>query len=443
MRFKRKYVVGFMLLMYALSAYGQPFEFQRRVLYETHTYKTFKVACDVEIDSLSPLDFVYLQAKPALVRQAEFSIKDDWLTITYTYPQQPRYERDYEFQMGKSVTNADGTTLYYHSGEEYYHLASETNENFRMDTAVIETYGIYNGLFDDLVEKINQISMAYHAGYFSSFETWGSKVFLTQESEQGDTLTEMEMDFAQWFIEIRTFIDGIHILTDRTEYKRLADGWIPKRKKMVSYSELPSGIPYQITETVIYSSYQVIDKNDNIIGMMNTAFGVEIAPNPADNHIILHFSIPLDEAVNIKIFDVNNTFVEEQDNYVSGDEFPMDITHLLPNMYTVLCTFEDKTAQANFVKDGIGQYNTPNPVNMNVQVFPNPAFSYIKVRFPLTIDADMQVKIMDAMNNVYVNNLMYVDGNILQVDVSQLPLGIYYIVCVNNDGTACAKFFKL
>ena len=61
--------------------------------------------CEVIIDSLSPLDFVYLQTKPALVRQANFAIKSNWLSIVYTYPQQQRYERDYEYQMGKSITD--------------------------------------------------------------------------------------------------------------------------------------------------------------------------------------------------------------------------------------------------------------------------------------------------------------------------------------------------
>ena len=136
---EKRCILGFALLMYAFCAFGQPpttgQDVLREVSYETSTSKCFKVPCDVEVeDLLAGIDWVYLQTKPALIRQTKFVIADYWLTIINTYPQQPRYERDYEYQMGKSVTDAWGTRLYYHNGEEYSNLENEeANEGFLLD----------------------------------------------------------------------------------------------------------------------------------------------------------------------------------------------------------------------------------------------------------------------------------------------------------------------
>ena len=441
---KRKYVVGFMLFLMAYSVQGQPY--QRRVLYETITYRTLAVDCGVELDSLSPLDFMYLQAKPALNTKVELVIKNDWLTAIRTYPQQPYYDECDEFPIGKSVSDVSGTTLYDHAGNVYYNLPNNNpnNEDFMINSEEIANYGVFNNLFSGSGISFQQEDMNPSIMY--SFYDWGPTLLITMEEERNQStyFMEREIDFSQLYMETRTFIDGIHQLTIRTEYKQLNDGWIiPKREKRIFYGELPSETRYQITETDIYLSYMVISESDSIVGILNHAFDLEISPNPADDSIRLHFSMPMDEMVNIKIMNIANAIVEEVNSYVSGDELQMNIIHLNPNMYTILCTSAKGTASASFVKDGIGQYSTPNPVTINVHVFPNPAQDYIKVRFPLPIDASMQVKVMDVLNNVYFNYTTYVSGNTLQIDVTHLPFGIYYIVCINNDGTATAKFMKM
>jgi hypothetical protein len=438
-----KFTVVFMSFLYALGAYGQ--DVQRQVLYETSTTKCFKVDCEVEVEQLSSLDWVSLQAKPPIIKQAEFVIADNWLTMIHIYPQQPRYERDYEFKMGKSVTDRSGTRLYNHQGEEYYYMPTEENRSLFISDEMINAYGVFKEVFSNSAEKIAQIEAMADAGLMPKIYILGSKVLMihdTIDEEEEKRRMEFEIDFEQLSIENRLFVNDIHVLTDRTEHQQTYGGFAPIRKKTISYSELPSGFRYQITEIETYLSYKVInEKEEIIVDMKNNPFDIEITPNPADEYITINFSIPIDGQVSVKILDLEDVVMWEDEN-VHGRELGMDINFLPPSMYTVLCTYNNETARGYFLKDGVGQYNSPNPTNINIQVFPNPAGNYLEILFPTATNEEMDVRIMDAMNNSYIQGVYPVANNVLRLDVNSLPTGIYYIVCIDNNGTACAKFIK-
>jgi hypothetical protein len=95
---KKEYLIALGLLLCTLTIQGRPF--QREISYEIATGQSL-------------LDIVSLQIKPALLRQTKFVINTNWLSIISTYPQIPRCERDYEYQMGQSVT------------EEYHNLPNK------------------------------------------------------------------------------------------------------------------------------------------------------------------------------------------------------------------------------------------------------------------------------------------------------------------------------
>jgi len=375
---RRCFFTGLALLL-GLSVWGQPpthTTAQREVSYTTNAYKTFKIPCDVEFDSLSPLDFVYLQAKPALIRQGKFIIEDNQLTIIFTYPQMPRYERDYEFQMGKSVTNAWGTTLYYHDGEEYYHLPNDVeNEGFTIENEAIESYGFFNSLFNVSIDEIADFCDSAGIPYY----IWGQKMLIiyTDSNER----MEIETDFEHLYFESRVYKNNVHTLTDRTEYVRTADDWIiPTKKIHVYYSELPSETRYQITQVETYLSYKVVDEDGDILVNMGNEddppFSIEITPNPAQDDITIHFSIQINGIVDIKIVDIANDIVWEQMPHITGNELNIDISQLEPSLYTVFCTYNNNDAEAIFLKEGIGQYQVTT--NVDIQAVPNPARHYYR-----------------------------------------------------------------
>jgi hypothetical protein len=83
--------------------------------------------------------------------------------------------------------------------------------------------------------------------------------------------------------------------------------------------------------------------------------------------------------------------------------------------------------------------------NLEIQIFPNPVLNSATVRFSMPINAMMNVKIVDAMGDVYWNVNRDVVGETLVLPaavISALQSGMYYVVCTNNDYTAHASFFK-
>ena len=333
--------------------------------------------------------------------------------------------------------------MYYHDGEAYYNLPSEEeNTDFLLPIEEINAYGFYNALFDKPIDEI--------AGQFDGTDmavyVWGSKIVIMQEEEQAQGIYRMEMeaDFEQLYMEMRTFIDDTHQFTDRMTYQRVDDWVIPAQSTRIYYSELPSEIRYQITEIETYLSYQVIDGQRNeVINTHSALFEIQVNPNPAQEQITVHFSIPLDGELDIKIVDAANNVVWEQEEHFTGTEMDIDISQLESGFYTVLSTYNDETAEAHFLKEGIGQYTDPQPVEMELQVLPNPVTDAITLVFPVPINAVMHVKITDMIGITYLETEYYVLENTLLIPaMAHLPNGMYYIICTNSDGTASVRFMK-
>jgi len=438
---KKNYLTGVVLLLCAYGAAGQPTTtVQREVEYQTSTFKCFKIPCDKDPDSLSQLDLVYLERKPPFLRKVKFDIQDYWLRITNSYPQLPRYERDYEFQMGKSVTDKWGTRLYYHNDSMYYNLENEIeNEDYLLSAAEIENYGFFNGLFGTPIAEI--VDYCEDAGI--PVYVWGEKLLIVQE----DSLerTEIETDFEQLYFETRLYRNNVHILSDRTDYQLVNGYIIPAKSVRVHYSELLSETRYQITEVETYENYTVTGRNgDTLVDWTlqnEQEFAITVSPNPADTQIVVHFSPPLDDDANLKIKNVANNIVWERTIPAEEIDYVIDITSLESGLYTVVCVHENDTAEAGFVKEGIGQYSVQ--VNIDIQVVPNPATDYLRVLFSENINAVMNVKIIDPMGTKYLDKPMYITGNALQISgISYLPAGIYYVFCINSEWMGYTQFIR-
>jgi hypothetical protein len=224
--------------------------------------------------------------------------------------------------------------------------------------------------FNDIEFKILQLQVAQEAGLISSVDVFDSKILIIQnttDADKGEMRMEKEIDLAKFYTETRVFTNNIHVLTDRLEYRQTADKEVvPTKSTHIHYSELPSEIRYQITETATYLSYVVIDKEGQIIGYEND--DIEIVPTPP-----------------------------------------------------------------------IEPYN---PTDITIQIVPNPASDKITVLFPMDITEMTYVKIMDITGNVYYTDHLFITGNSLSINIHALHSGIFYVVCMNDNGTACAKFIK-
>jgi len=314
-------------------------------------------------------DFVYLQAKPALIRQGKFIIENNKLSIIFTYPQMPRYERDYEYQMGKSVTDGWGTRLYYHDGEEYHYLPNEEeNEGFTISTEEMETYGFFNGLFNVSIDAIGNFCDSEGIPYY----IWGQKVLVIyqEEGDEDTKRTETEMDLEQLSMETRLYKNNVHTLTDRTEYQRVNENIIPKKKVHVYYSELPSQTRYQITEVETYLSYKVVNEDGEILVNMENEIdssfsldevigkypvpinvGMTVAPNPAQYQFTVNFSEQIDAVMEVKIMSIMGTKYLDAPMYVYGNTLQINNINNLPmGIYYIFCANSEWTGYTQFIK---------------------------------------------------------------------------------------------
>jgi hypothetical protein len=359
---RKKIVVGFVLFFLTLGAFGQQTEVQRKVLYETSTYKMYAVDCEVAVDSLSADDSVYLQSKPPLIRQAEHLIENGWLTITHNYPQEPLYDRNFDFQIGKSVTDKLGTRLYPKTSGEYYHLDNFVGiENFYYDFDKISVYGFFNDLFSVSIDEVcNSLNTAG-----VSVSRQGQKLMVIRKDNY--LRKETEIDFEHLIFEVRVFEYSMLVSTNRTEYRKQNERIIPARHTHLYYDVLPSGISYQITQIEDYLSYQVFGENGDILvnypttttvdistdstqTTTPTAWTIQVLPNPATDNISVVFPIEINANMEVKIADVMGVVYFHSWITVVGNSFSVAIQPFPTGMYSITCINADGTANTYFLK---------------------------------------------------------------------------------------------
>ena len=344
-------------------------QIQRQVNESTLTKTTYAIPDYVDESELSDLDWGYLlRDDDDLEECMEYIIKGDTLTIVHYDPKLPRWERDYQYEMGKSVTSIWGTALYYHDGTEYSRL-EDYDPDYILSAEVIETYGIYNQMFEMDEEVL--ISLLQMQGF--------------QVSKEGDFIVASFGGFVEMAINLVGLIDEMRFFGDednpffaevgnkltsvtRTEYTRVNGYIVPIKEIRIHYSTLPSGIPYEITDTTSYLFYQVIKNGNTLVKTGNeTLFedcrnsvadltgikemqqtALKIYPNPAKEQITVSMPFNGNENVDIKIFNMLGVNVLSQQ--AAGEQINVDVRSLPAGVYIVRCGKSDKVTTMRFVK---------------------------------------------------------------------------------------------
>jgi len=337
--------VLFLITIGTKGAYSQT---QRQVNYSTITKTVCAIPSYIDEDSLSALDWIYME-KDDLEKCTEQIINEEReLTIITYYPQQPRWENDYQYMMGKSVSSKDGTVLYDHDGNEYYRL-DNYDPDYILSQYQIDDYGIYNSLFDmDKEELIGQLQMY---GFQVSEEN-GFIIAAFEDMEIAINLDELIIEYRSFGEEDNEFFaeEGNKLeMSDRSDYKRINNYVVPIKNTRVHYSTLPSGIPYEITEEETYLFYQVINKNNTVVKTGNESIfnscvknsvnrieivqqntDIKIYPNPTTGQLRIT-NYELRENTIVEIFDIYGKNVTPLTSHSSP--LILDISHLANGMY--------------------------------------------------------------------------------------------------------------
>jgi hypothetical protein len=289
---------------------------------------------------------------------------DNKLTITRYFPQMPRFDRDFEFNTGMSVSNEYGTMLFDHGGDLLDSILVETPlELYSIDPDSIEMFATF-GLFELVLDEI---ALVYELNDF----TVSTSDELQTLSAINDTM-EVYVDKSRMTFEIRMFDESIMIFSDWKKYQ-IVDGYtIPMVSVFTTYQNLVSGTRMQVSEVHRYTMYQVINESGDTLvsfasdvpiaerkGQIEIArfnetekqnHELKVYPNPTSGTI--HVDIPLfvTEAIQFEIINAHGVAVHKDDNVLAGSSLTLDVSHLKPGLYLVRCGKGNKWKTTRLIK---------------------------------------------------------------------------------------------
>jgi hypothetical protein len=344
---------------------------EQQVNYLTITRTSYAIPLCIDEGKITDLDRTKMM-RDDLFEYTENVIKGNKLTVITHYPQQPRYENDYQYMVGKSVSSQEGTSLYDHKDNQITFVENkELKENFIIPSEYIEQYGIYNQTFQ--VDRDKAIQGLKESG----FEVYEDGRFIVALSKK----VEIAVNLDEFIFETRFFDekDRKLQLLHRTNYMKTEKGYIiPVSETNVTYDILPSSeIPYQITSVKSYLFYQVIRKGVEIVNMgeefspksyaswhKSTQNGgeidqfeeiqyreteIKVFPNPPTDYITLILPFYMNENIDVTIFNAVGIPVFSQP-YVKGGQIDIDIHSLPAGVYVVRCVKNHKVVSTRFIK---------------------------------------------------------------------------------------------
>lgn len=334
----------------------------KQVFFKTTTTKIFAVPVSTNMDSITNFDFAKIHSNHTVTNTDMVIDENRDLTITNINEQKPRYENDYEFEIGKVVTNKFGTILYDHRGglldnNQY----NEVDKNFTITEDAIENYGI----MPDINIDENLIQIYTSQGFTVSVNEEGAF------SAINDSI-EIYLDPIKLIMEMRIFYNNQLQISDWKQYQKIDEKIIPKVFVMTTYDLLSSGIRLQISEVTNYNSYTILnnigetvisyeEKSSTIMnqdGMVINQFkemekkelNIVISPNPTTSNINVEIPLFGKEYVNVEIINSFGSNVLKLNDVKNDNTINIDVSPLTNGVYTLRCTSGKQFKSARFVK---------------------------------------------------------------------------------------------
>jgi hypothetical protein len=347
-------------LIFCINMYAQnPI---KQVFYKTTTTKIFAVPDSTDMKAITNFDFAKIHSTNTVTNTDMVIDENRDLTITNINEQEPRYENDYEFEIGKVVTNKFGTILYDHKGGMLNNdQFIEVDKNFTLDENSIESYGIMPEIQID--DKL-----------FQMYTSQGFTVSVTDDgafSAINDSV-EIYIDPVKLIMEMRLFKENQLQISDWKQYQKVDDKIIPKVFVMTTYDLLSAGIRLQISEVTNYNSYTILNNSGETVvsfaekssTMMNQegivinqfkemakkGLNIVISPNPTTSNINVEIPLFGKENVNVEIINSFGSTVLKLNDVKNDNTINIDVSSLTNGVYTLRCTSGKQFKSARFVK---------------------------------------------------------------------------------------------
>lgn len=348
------------LLLICLNVYSQgPL---RQLYYETTLTKMYAVPKDTDINSLSSYDLTNIRSVTNTSNTDMMIDGNRDLTVILFNHQMPRFENDYEFEIGKVVTTKHEINMYNHQGDLLLNNTfSEVDEDFTIHEDAIDSYGLMPeiSISDDLIQTF--ISMG----------------FTVSTNEDGvlsaiNDSIELYYDTQKLIMEMRIFEKNQLQISDWKQYQKIENSIIPKVFVMTTYDTFTNGIRLQISEITNYNNYTIINsKGETIVSFEEKATStmshkgavinqytetpkkesnIKIFPNPASNNINLEIPLFGSERVKVEIINSLGLTVLALNDVENDNTINIDVSNLKEGVYMIKCSSGKQFKTGRFIK---------------------------------------------------------------------------------------------
>ncbi len=188
-----------------------------------------------------------------------------------------------------------------------------------------------------------------------------------------------------------------------------------------------------------------------ISGFSTNQDSLYISPNPFDSITIIHFNIIENDTITLKVFDRwgNASRTYFQNTFLPSGSYSINfIADSLPNGFYYVSLYINSTKTltvlAKHFAVGIDENKIIKP---NLIIYPNPTnFDFINVSYELKEHANIKIITSDITGRV-INETQPDNCNIgkhqEQINVDNLPSGIYFLILNINGKQLTNKFIKL
>ncbi len=360
----RKIIFAVILLeLVAIIKINAQVPMQREVRCSTITKTYYSVTDNTIINNIPDFDLVQLVSDD-LYKVEEYVINENQLSIIYTYPQLPRYENDYQYEVGKFIADMYGSTLYDHDNNILdQDLYDEVDNSFILSHQEVIEYGNYYKYFH--INPFIAIAKFNQNGFITNYI--GGVLIAVNDS------SEIEINFNELTDEFRYYDnEDMLIFSKKTHYAMFEYIVYPTKEIEIHYDILPkSGTRYQIKNIKSYYYYTITSNGTVLIEIHNDIpeeaenvnnlnisqyqeikkreIDLKTYPNPATNEVTLTLPFYMNENINIDIMSSLGKVLISKNN-ISGDEIKIDISSLKKGVYFIRCKRNDKTINTKFIK---------------------------------------------------------------------------------------------
>lgn len=348
------------LLLICFNVYSQnPL---KQVHFKTTQTKVYAVPKDADIKSLTSYDLTNIRTETNTSETEMIIDRNRDLTITILNFEMPRFENDYEYEIGKVVTNKNETNLFNHKGDLLHNNKnSDEDEEFIIHEDAIEEYGLMPEF------KINDDMTQLYIAMGFTVSTNDQGVF----TAINDSI-ELYYDTKKLIMEMRIFKEKQLQISDWKQYQKIENNIIPKVFVMTTYDTFSNGIRLQISEITNYNSYSVINSAGETIvyfedkenGMMShkgavinqytetpkKESNIKIFPNPASNNINLEIPLFGTERVKVEIINSLGLTVLTLNDIENDNTINIDVSNLKEGVYIIKCSSGKQFKTGRFIK---------------------------------------------------------------------------------------------